>query len=291
MSEAQQKASGPTGIPFERQAGESLLKGLAWMPESGGIRAGLAIVHGQGEHVGRYGHLAEWMMAEGIAVFGLDHPGHGRSPGQRGHVRSLEAYLDTCRALQAEWEEREPGKPLFMLGQSMGGNILANYLLRDRATLAGAIFSSSWFTLAFKPPAFKVWLASKVQGIWPSFSEPNNLDAADLSRDPQVGQAYKEDPLVHDRITAGAFFSLHESGQWALDHADQLSCPALVLHGTADRLTAFSASKAFAEKAEAGQPGQVRFEAREGAYHELHNETDRSEILELERRWILDRLV
>ncbi len=278
------------GSPFERQAGRHRLKGLFWMPEGGRCKAGLALVHGQAEHVGRYAHMADWMNREGIAVFGLDHVGHGRSPGKRGHAAGLEEYLDTCRAMQAEWEERMPGQPLFFFGQSMGGGIAANYLLRDRPDVAGAILSSSWFRLAFKPPAFKVWLAGKVQGIWPSFSEPNKLDPDELSRDKSVGRAYQADPLTHNRITAGAFFALHEGGAWALEHAGQLPCPALVLHGSGDRITDHDASKAFAETANASHPDRVRFESRAGAFHELHNETDRSEILAMERQWILDQL-
>ncbi|MBI1194012.1 MAG: alpha/beta fold hydrolase [Bacteroidetes bacterium] len=270
---------------FQLKAGKQVLHTIAWLPETP-MRAGIALVHGQGEHCGRYDHFAEFFNDQGIGVMGIDHTGHGLTPGARGHVARYEDYLDGVEALVAEWRRREPHLPLFLYGQSMGGNIVANYVLRRNHDLAGAICSSAWFQLAFKPPAFKVHLASFMVRILPSYAESNGLNADDLSRDPVVSRDYRNDPLVHDKISAGAFFGIHQAGQWAMDHADSLRIPVLVMHGSADKLTSAPASKAFAEKA----GPLARYVEWPGAYHELHNETNRMEVMRTALEWIDGRI-
>jgi len=270
---------------FPLKAGKQVLHAIAWLPDAP-MRAGIALVHGQGEHCGRYDHFAEFFNDQGIGVMGIDHAGHGLTAGARGHVARYDDYLDGVEALVAEWKRREPGLPVFLYGQSMGGNIAANFLLRRQGAVLGGICSSAWFQLAFKPPAFKLHLASLMVRILPSYSESNGLNADDLSRDPIVGRDYRNDPLVHDKISAGAFFGIHQAGQWALDHADSLQVPVLVMHGAADKLTSAPASKAFAEKA----GPLARYVEWSGAYHELHNETNRMEVLRCALNWMEERL-
>jgi alpha-beta hydrolase superfamily lysophospholipase len=270
-----------TANEFDLPAGRHAVRGTDWMPEDG-LRAGVAIVHGQAEHVGRYDHFADVLNGRGFGVLGADHVGHGRSPGKRGHARDIEDYLATPRALVAEWRRRHGNLPLFLFGQSMGGTITAHYVLREKPDLAGAVLSSSWFRLAFDPPAVKVKLAGLVKGIWPGFSEPNGLDANELSRDPVVAEDYRRDPLVHGRITAGAFFALHTAAAWNLEHAAELTMPVLVMHGSADRITSCTASRAFAEKA----GPRATFREWPEHRHELHNELDRGEVLRTIIDWM-----
>ena len=266
---------------FDLAAAGTQLQALAWMPETP-LQAGIVLVHGQGEHIGRYNHFADFFNERGFGVIGVDHVGHGHSPGKRGHIKSYNDYLDACRAMLLAWKERAPNIPIFLYSQSMGGNIAANFLLREKPAIAGAVLSSSWFQLAFDPPAIKVRLASLMQGIWPSYSEANNLNADQLSRDPVVCEDYRHDPLVHDKITAGAFFSIHEAGLYAMEHAAELTVPTLVMHGTGDEITSCSASETFA--ASAGP--HATFQAWEGAFHELHNETNRGEVMAFAHTWM-----
>lgn len=272
--------------PFEIRDGKERWYAASWIPEQP-LRAGIAIVHGQGEHSGRYDHFAEFFQHHGFGVMAIDHAGHGRSGGSRGHIASYEAYLDGVSALLEEWRRREPGLPLFLYGQSMGGNMVANYLIRRNVeSIAGGVCSSAWFKLAFDPPAFKVRLAALMQRIWPAYSERNGLNADDLTRDPVVNRDYRNDPLVHDKISAGAFFGVHHAGLWALEHAAELKVPVLVMHGNEDRLTSFSASKEFAERS----GGKATFMAWPGAYHELHNDLEKMPVLQAALSWMEKQL-
>jgi alpha-beta hydrolase superfamily lysophospholipase len=265
---------------FTCQAGKHPLFARCWMPD-GPLQAGIALVHGQGEHCGRYEAFASWFGERGVGVIGLDHFGHGKSPGRRGHVPSYDDYQGGVDALLREFRERRPGLPVFLYGQSMGGNLVIHYVLeRGAPNLVGAVASSPWLRLAFQPPAFKVALAGVMNKIFPAYSEPNGLDANDLSRDPAVCEAYRKDPLVHDRISAGAFFAVHHAGLHALEHASGLNQPLLIMHGTADRLTSCDASREFCEKSGAA------FRSWDGAYHELHNEPDRELYLQAAWDWM-----
>ena len=266
---------------FEIRAGRQVWHAISWIPEQP-LRAGIALVHGQGEHSGRYDHFSEFFQDQGIGVIAIDHVGHGHTSGSRGHTPSYDAYLDGVGALLAEWRRREPNLPLFLYGQSMGGNIVANYLLRRKHDVTGGICSSAWFRLAFQPPVFKVRLAAMMNKIWPAYSERNNLNADDLSRDPVVNRDYRNDPLVHDKISAGAFFAVHNAGQYALDHAAELKVPVLVMHGSEDRLTSFEASQEFAEKS----GGMATFMPWPESYHELHNDLDRMKVLQAALQWM-----
>ncbi len=267
--------------PFVLRSGAGQLQAQAWIP-TGKLRAGIAIVHGQGEHIGRYASFAQFFNERGVAVMGMDHFGHGKSPGSRGHVPEYNHYLDGVGALLGEFDKRFPKLPVFLYGQSMGGSIAANFVLRRKSTVAGLVCSSAWFKLAFQPPVFKVKLASVMTRIYPAYSEPNGLNADDLSRDPVVCQAYRNDPLVHGRISAGAFFALFNSAQYALDHAADLSCPALIMHGQADKITSAEASREFALRAGA----LATYLEWPDARHELHNEPERLEVLHAAWAWI-----
>ncbi len=270
---------------FEIRAGRQQLHAASWI-SSRPLRAGIALVHGQGEHIGRYDHFAEFFNDQGIGVIGIDHSGHGRSGGQRGHIGHYDDYLDGVEALLAEWRRQEPTLPLFLYGQSMGGNIVANYLLRRKSDLAGGICSSAWFRLAFQPPAFKLKLGALMNRIWPAYSESNGLNADDLSRDPVVSRDYRNDPLVHDKISARAFFDIHLAGLWALEHAAELKVPVLIMHGDSDRLTSAESSREFVQRA----GDLATYLEWPGAYHELHNEINRMDVLQAALQWMEQRI-
>ena len=261
------------------------LKGLDWDAD-GEVRAVIALIHGVGEHAGRYDHVAAWFNAKGVAFCAVDQVGHGRSGGKRGHAASYEELLETVDKLLAHARERFAGKPLFLYGHSGGGNLAINYALRHRSELTGVIASAPYLRLAFEPPAFQVKLAGVMNRLWSGFSQASGLEQAAISRDPQVVKAYAKDKLVHDRISAGFFLAMHTAGQWALQHATELDLPLLIMHGTADRLTDWEASKAFADKA-----GELaHFRAWEGCYHEIHNEPEKESVFRAMWEWMEARL-
>jgi len=274
---------------FKNPAGvEIYAKG--WLPDDSGKRAPKAIVllqHGLGEHIGRYEHVAEWFCSQHIAVLGCDRSGHGKSGGKRGHIAKYEYTLLEIEALHTEATRRFPSVPVFLYGHSMGGGIVLNYLLRKKhSSIKGIIATSPAVRPGFKPSGFDVFMGKIMRKIYGGYSQSNKLDATKVSSDPQVVAKYQADPLVHDRITAETGIGLLQWGEYALENVGELKMPVLILHGTADALTDYSASKAFAEKAK----GDITFSSYEGGYHELHNEPNKQKMLKEMSDWIIARL-
>ena len=252
-----------------------------WEPEQK-PKAVVALIHGLGEHTGRYDHVGEAFNNAGYVLIGFDLRGHGKSGGARGHVPSYKAMMDDIADFMALVEKRYPSLPYFLYGHSMGGNEVLNFCLRRKPNVAGVIATGAWLKLAFDPPALQVTLAKTMSRIAPSFTQNSNLETAALSRDQKVVDAYNNDPLVHSKISARLFVSIYESGLWALDHAGEFSIPLLLMHGTADRITSSEASAEFAKRA-----GKiVTWHPWEGFYHEIHNEPEKAEVLKTMIGWL-----
>ncbi len=256
------------------------LVGRCWEPE-GEPRAVVCLVHGLGEHCGRYDHVAAALNEAGYAVLACDKRGHGRSGGKRGVIPSYEALMADIDLLLAQAEQRFPGKPRFLYGHSLGGNEVLNYALRRKPDLAGVISTSPGLRTAFQPPALQLAAGRLMNRLWPAFTLPNGLELAAISRDPAVVAAYQADPLVHDRLSARLGVSLLETGEWAIANAGQFPLPLLLMHGTADRLTSHEASQAFASKAPT-----CTLKLWDGLYHETHNEPEKQEVIGFVVDWL-----
>lgn len=189
------------------------------------VRAVIGIVHGMGEHMGRYSHVAEMLNAEGYAVIGFDQRGHGQTEGKRGHVSGYEGLLEGVDRLLAEGKRKFPGVPFFLLGHSMGGNVTLNYLLRRQPDIAGAIVTGPWLKLAFKPPSLQATIGKIIERIYPKYTNNRPMVADSLTTDPVMIERYLNDPLGHGQITAKFFFSVQGAGLWALKHAKDLKLP------------------------------------------------------------------
>jgi len=242
----------------------------------------LCIAHGLGEHIGRYEHLADWFTGKGFTVMGYDRRGHGKSGGKLGHTPNLAYLLDEIAQLLIEAETRYQKVPIFLYGHSQGGGLVLSYLLHRNPNLAGVIASAPWIRLAFEPPALLIALGKLMRRLYPAFQQSNSLDPEALSRDPEVVEAYKNDPLVHDRVTAGAAIQMMEEGAWLEQQSAAIPCPLLIMHGTGDRVTSAEASQRFAEK----QKGEVQFKAFPDYYHELHNEPEKEAVFQLVFKWL-----
>ncbi len=256
------------------------LVGRCWEPDAE-PRAVVCLVHGLGEHCGRYGHVAAALNAAGYAVLACDQRGHGRSGGKRGFIPSYDALMDDIGLLLTQAEQRFPGKPRFLYGHSLGGNEVLNYALRRRPALAGVVATSPGLRTAFRPPALQLAAGRLMNRLWPAFTLPNGLELAGLSRDPAVISAYETDPLNHDRLSARLGVSLLEAGEWAIAHAAEFPVPLLLMHGTADRLTSHQASQEFAAKAP-----NCALKLWDGLYHETHNEPEQQAVLATVVAWL-----
>jgi acylglycerol lipase len=257
------------------------LVGREWTP-AGEVRGVVCLIHGIGEHVGRYAHVAAAINQAGYAMIGVDQRGHGRSEGPRGHTPAYDAFLDDIDVQLGEAAGRHPGKPLFLYGHSLGGNLVLYYGLRRQPRLAGVIASAPSLRLAFKPPAWKTTMGRLMYNLMPAFSLPSGLETAALSRDPSVVQAYVQDPLVHDRVSARLGIGMIDVGEWILAHASEFRLPLLVFIGSADRLTAVDSCRELASKV----PGDCTLKVWDGLYHETHNEPQKAEVIGFMVRWI-----
>ncbi|WP_308636384.1 alpha/beta hydrolase [Paenibacillus silvisoli] len=260
---------------------------MAWTPpDEQPVKAVVCLVHGMGEHVGRYRHVAEMFTEDGYAVFGFDQLGHGQTEGRRGHTPSFEALLIGVDAMLAEARQRFPGLPLFLYGHSMGGNVTLNYALRRKPKLDGVIVTGPWLMLAFNPPPLQLLIARIVNRLFPTYSNNRPMVGDHLTSDPVMIKRYQEDPLGHGNITARFFLSVQQAGLWALKHAAEWRLPLLLLHGGTDKVTSIKASRQFAEAA--GK--SCSFMEWPGMKHELHNELDRDAVFDVVREWLDKRL-
>ena len=251
-------------------------------PSDNPPKAIICLVHGHGEHIGRYKHVADALNEADYSFVGFDHRGHGQSEGKRGHTPSYEALLNDIDVFLAKVEKDYPNVPRFLYGHSMGGNLVLNYALRRKPDLVGVISTSPWIKLAFEPPATQVFLGKTMNKIFPAFIQASGLETSALSRDPEVVRAYEEDSLVHDKISARLFVAMYESGLWALEHAEEFSLPLLLVHGSEDKITSAVASREFADKAGDNAKAKIW----EGFYHETHNEPEKEQVLKETIAWL-----
>ncbi|MCL4149696.1 UNVERIFIED_CONTAM: hypothetical protein GTU68_016451, partial [Idotea baltica] len=166
-----------------------------WQPD-GPLRAVVLLAHGAGEHSNRYCHVAEFFTTNGFALMALDHNGHGKSEGTRGHVLAFEDYLQDLCVLQKKAGEQFAGTPLFLLGHSLGGLIASRYLLEHQKDFVGCVLSGPAIKTELEPGFVQMTIIRVLSVLLPK-TGILQLDAAGVSRDPEVVRDYQQDPLVH----------------------------------------------------------------------------------------------
>ena len=264
------------------------LSGYLWEPEET-PKALINLVHGFGEYSERYEHWALRFNKLGYVVHAIDNRGHGKSDGRRGYLNSFDDFLKDVDVLVKESAKLYPELPQIIYGHSMGGNIVANYILKRDVNFKGAVISSPWLRLAFNPSALTIFFARIVRRVFPKFTQKAKLDVKGISHDPVVVEKYLADPLIHEKISARMFFEIYQAGNWAIENTDKLKIPVLVQHGSGDLITSHKASEEFAENAV--KNGKVaEFKEWEGLYHELHNELEKDKIFEFVSGWIEQKL-
>ncbi len=257
-----------------------------WWPEDE-TKAHLAVIHGYGEHGGRYAPFASWMTAHGYAVHICDLRGHGKSPGRRGHVDRWSDFFGDAEALIAEVDARAgEGAPVFLLGHSMGGLIVLGYALdHPRTGLRGVIASGPALAHGQGVPAILYLVARLLSAVAPRLQIDSRLDAGALSRDEAVVRAYVEDPLVHSLGTPRLSTEMEREMKRLFSLADRwpADLPLLILHGGDDRLAPPEASAAFFERVAARDKTRHEYP---GFYHEVFNEIGRERVLQDVTDWL-----
>ena len=268
---------------------ETVLPGRVWCAER--PRALVAIVHGLGEHSGRYAALAGELEKSRFTCVALDLPGHGETSGPRGDIPSWEKLRDqivpamftATRGLP----DHSPEPPIVLLGHSMGGVIALDYALAHPKGLRALVLSAPALRTAM-PPWWKLALANVARVATPSGGFPNGLDPDGLSRDPEVVRAYREDPLVHDRISPRTYFAFMEAAQRCRRDIRGLQVPTLMFTGMADRLVD---PKGALEAAAAAPHDMMRFVTWSEAYHESMNDLGRETVIKDLAAWMDAALV
>ncbi|WP_257453804.1 alpha/beta hydrolase [Archangium lipolyticum] len=257
-----------------------------WLPDHGEPRTALAIVHGIGEHSGRFMNIVNHFVAQGHAVYALDLRGHGRSPGPRGHLMSWSEYIDDVRSFLALITANEPGRPLFLYAHSMGGLIGMEYVLRYPEGLSGVIISGPPFESAVVTPTLvlSALLLGKLRPLHPL---KVNLVPEAMCNDPAVVAAYLADPLVHRQCTARwAFEALKVSG-WINSHLPDWRVPLLLLHGEKDSVNPPGGARKVFDKV--AYPDK-KMHLVPGGYHEPHSDAGYEQVLQLVEEFVLSHL-
>lgn len=253
-----------------------------WWRPSSAPQGTLVVVHGFGEHSGRYRFLVEWMLDKGYTVYGFDLRGHGRSPGKRGHINAWADLREDVRRFLRLVEAKESPGPLYLMGHSLGGLIVLECALRGLLGLRGVVASAPALGRA-SMKGWLVYLAKFMSVVWPSFSIQVEVDASALSRDPEVVKAYKDDPLVHRRASARFGAEMFQAQSWTMAHAKEFPFPLLMLQGGADNLAPIQATRTFY--------GRVLLRDKElrvyrNGYHELHNDIHKEQVMEDLCEWM-----
>ncbi|MED5621504.1 alpha/beta hydrolase [Ideonella sp. BN130291] len=263
-----------------------------WAPAGSVARGTVLIVHGLGEHIGRYEHVAAALTADGWQVAGYDQRGHGASGGPRGSIarpddllRDLARVIDLLRGQGAG--------PLVLLGHSMGGLVAGRFVAEGQNARAADWYRPVDALVMSSPaldPGMRAWqkaLLAVAEPLFPGLAAGNGLNAGWISRDPKVVAAYKADPLVHDRIVPRLARFIVDAGQLVRERAPHWALPTLLLYAGADRCVAPAGSAAFAAAAPAAV---VENHCYAALFHEIFNEPEQAQVLQRLADW-LDRRV
>lgn len=271
-----------THIEFENKSFDGLSLFFQCWNVDKGQKGVICLVHGLGEHSGRYTEWASMFNQAGYSVVSYDLRGHGKSGGKRGHVKSFDDYVQDTDLLFEETRERFLGVPCYLYGHSLGGLIVIYYVLRQRPTLAGVIISALSNKTSLQEQKAKVLLSKVLGSIVPKLTIQTGLIPETLSRDPEVVSRYINDPFVHHEVSVGWGKSALEAIPWMEQHAAEWTLPVLFMHGEKDILGYADGSREFSSKIK----GDCTLKIWPGLFHEIHNEPEKEQVFEYVRHWL-----
>ncbi|OUC14159.1 MAG: lysophospholipase [Alkalinema sp. CACIAM 70d] len=255
-----------------------------WYPQNH-AKAILAIVPGIGGHCGLYEHIIQTLVPHNYAIFSFDLRGNGRSEGQRGYINRWQEFRDDLDTFLQWILTQAPHCPIFLLGQSLGGLIVLDYVLRNPAVttqIQGVIALSPALGQVGVSP-FKMALGQVLSRLYPRFRLHSGIPLSAASRDPIALAADAQDPLRHDWVTARLATEFLATIEHVQSHADQWTCPLLILHGEADRVTLPEGSRQFFDAIPFSDKEKKEYP---GAYHELQNDLNYSTVIADLEDWL-----
>lgn len=249
-------------------------------------RGEVVIIHGFGEHSGRYGPLTDHLISHSYTVTAYDHRGHGLSDGLPGHVENFSDYEDDLHKIISYARARSKSRNFHLIGHSMGGLVTLRYIAKKGSDISGAVLSAPLIAVAVPVPWYKLVIARLTARLSPHLRLDNGINTSSLSRDPEVGKAYATDPLVNRKVSARWFSEATRAMEEVKTWATQISMPVLVMHGTADKLASVEATKRLFEKIGSKDKELIIYP---GFYHELFNEPEKQELFERVTEWLPQR--
>ena len=235
----------------------------------------ILLIHGLGEHSGRYLKLIQDFNDKDISVFTIDLRGHGKSEGKRGHSPSYKQLMNDIQYFINYVTDKISNQKYFLYGHSFGGNLVINYSLHKNKKIHGVIATSPCIKPAVMPSRMKLFIGKVFQKFIPSFRLSNGIKISGISKNSQVVKDYINDPLTHNKISIQLSLDLISSGIFALENSKYITIPMLVFHGANDKLTSYRATKQLVENS----GSNIKFIGFDDAYHEIHNELEKVEML------------
>ena len=253
-----------------------------WIPDE--PKGSVVLVHGMGEYMGRYNHVAQFFASQGLAVYGQDHRGHGRSEGVRCYVDRFDDYVEDLRPLVAMAGEH--GQPI-VIGHSMGGLIAYRYALQYPETLKALVLSSPMLSMQALSKAGNRLLARVLTRVWPTLQIPAGIPAAKICSDPRAVEQYGQDPLVLKAATPRWLWESHKAyTECQQGQAGALQVPALFLQAGADILVDPEVTRAVYELV---PHSRKAFKLYPGFLHEIFNEVRCNEVFEDIMTWLQEQ--
>lgn len=254
-----------------------------WQGKAGAGRV-LLVVHGLGEHCGRYSHFAQSFGGAFDRVYAYDQRGHGRSGGLRGYAPSFEAFHEDLKAVAAEVVRREPSKKVVLLGHSFGGLVSLNYLLKEKEVpFEKAVISAPLLGVTLRVPGYKKMLGELLGRTLSKVQLTNEINPSHLTHDPVVVEAYVNDRLVHEKITPRLYLDMMITMDWVRAQTGPLPCPVLFVVPGDDRVVSSPATLEFFRA--------LKFRDKElleypDFYHESFNEVEKARVFDDVRKWV-----
>lgn len=244
----------------------------------------IALVHGLGEHSGRYDQVSTFLNKRGYSLYSFDLRGHGKSEGKRGDTPDFNAFINDLDVFLASipnfWDT-----PHFLYGHSLGAILVTAYELKRKPDLTGLICSGIALHNALEGQTLKLTMVRTLGNLLPHVTLASGLDPRMLSRDPLVVKNYTDDPLVHDRTSLGFASEMLKTITWIWENGKDIRSPMLLMHGGEDRLAYPSSSTELAQLIQSDRTVKIW----DGLYHEIHNEPEKEQVLEFLVEWINNR--